>query len=109
MEFKNYFKNIKNKIEQSTEYTLRTDFENLLNEIKPEKTISIIQESKKTENQTFGKPDFKITQNDLEIGWDGKAKGGDKYVKPGIYTYTVRYKDIYEIAHEQAGMINVIR
>ena len=69
MEFKNYFKNIKSKIEQSTEYTLRTDLENLLNEIKPQKTINIIQESKKTESQTFGKPDFKVTQNDLEIGW----------------------------------------
>ncbi len=69
MEFKNYFKNTKNKIEQATEYTLRTDFEILLNEIKPQKTINIIQESKKTENQTFGKPDFYVTQNDLEIGW----------------------------------------
>ncbi len=69
MEFKNYLKNIKNKIEHSTEYTLRTDFENLLNNIKPKKTIKIIQESKKTEKQTFGKPDFYVTQNDLEIGW----------------------------------------
>ncbi|MHB2150315.1 type ISP restriction/modification enzyme [Calditrichota bacterium LG25] len=64
-----YFKSIKDKIEQSTEYTLRTDLENLLNEIKPRKTIKIIQENKKIENQTFGRPDFKVTENDLEIGY----------------------------------------
>jgi len=69
MEFKAYFDSIKVKIEQSTEYTLRTDFENLMNAIKPRKSVSIIQENKKTETQTFGKPDFKVTENDLEIGW----------------------------------------
>ncbi len=69
MEFKNYIENIKQKVEYSTEYTLRTDFENLLNEIKQDKTIKIIQESKKTESQNFGKPDFKVTKDELEIGW----------------------------------------
>ncbi len=69
MEFKKYHDSIKSKIEQSTEYTLRTDFENLINAIKPRKSVDIIQENKKTETQTFGKPDFKVTENDLEIGW----------------------------------------
>ncbi len=69
MEYKNYFQNIKDKIEQSTEYTLRTDFENLINLIKPRKSVEIIQENKKTETQTFGKPDFKVSENNLEIGW----------------------------------------
>lgn len=69
MDFEKYHNSIKDKIEQSTEYTLRTDFENLINEIKPRKSIQIIQENKKTETQTFGKPDFKVTENDLEIGW----------------------------------------
>lgn len=69
MEFSDYFKNIKDKIEQSTEYSLRTDFENLINKIKPRKTVEIIQESKKTETQNFGKPDFKVSEYDFEIGW----------------------------------------
>ncbi len=69
VEFKNYFQNIKTKIEQATEYSLRTDFENLINSIKSRNTIEIIQENKKTESQTFGKPDFKVTENNLEIGW----------------------------------------
>lgn len=69
IEITKYFKNISAKIEQSTEYTLRTDFENLINTMKPRKTVEIIQENKKTESQTFGKPDFKVIENDLEIGW----------------------------------------
>ncbi|HPO63055.1 MAG TPA: N-6 DNA methylase [Candidatus Kapabacteria bacterium] len=69
MDFVEYYDSIKKKIEQSTEYTLRTDFENLLNAIKPRKSLKIIQENKKTETQSFGKPDFKISENDLEIGW----------------------------------------
>ena len=69
MEFKKYHDSIKDKIELSTEYTLRTDFEILINAIKPRKSVEIIQENKKTETQTFGKPDFKVTENELEIGW----------------------------------------
>ncbi len=69
MDFVEYYDSIKKKIEQSTEYTLRTDFENLLNAIKPRKSLKIIQENKKTETQSFGKPDFKVSENDLEIGW----------------------------------------
>ena len=64
-----YFKKITDKIQQSTEYTLRTDFENLLNALKAKKTIKIIQENKKKVSQTFGKPDFMVTEHDLEIGW----------------------------------------
>jgi hypothetical protein len=69
MDFLEYFKNVTNKVEQSTEYTLRTDFEILLNAIKPRRSVNIIQESKKTESQTFGKPDFKVSENNLEIGY----------------------------------------
>jgi len=69
MNFINYFQSIKAKIEQATEYTLRTDLENLLNTIKPHKSLDIIQENKKTETQSFGKPDFRITDNNLEVGY----------------------------------------
>ena len=68
-ELHDYAKNIKTKIEQSTEYTLRTDLENLLNAQKPRASIKIIQENKKTESQNFGRPDFKVTDEDLELGW----------------------------------------
>ena len=68
-ELHEYAKNIKSKIEPSTEYTLRTDFEILLNAQKPRASIKIIQENKKTESQNFGRPDFKITDEDLELGW----------------------------------------
>ena len=54
----------------------------------------------------WGEPIFET--EDLHTGWDGKAKDND-YVKPGIYTYTIKYKDIYEIQHEKAGTVNVIR
>ena len=40
-ELHDYVKNIKSKIEPSTEYTLRTDFEILLNAQKPRTSIEI--------------------------------------------------------------------
>ena len=40
-ELHEYAKNIKSKIEPSTEYTLRTDFEILLNAQKPRTSIEI--------------------------------------------------------------------
>jgi hypothetical protein len=50
--------------------TLAKDFENLLNAIKPRNQSKIIQENKKTETQSFGKPYFKISEKTyLEIGW----------------------------------------
>ena len=54
----------------------------------------------------WGEPIFET--DDLHTGWNGRAKDND-FVKPGLYTYTVKYKDIYEISHEHAGTINVIR
>ena len=81
MEFQSYFENIKAKIEQATEYTLRTDLEILLNEIKPDKGVKIIQESKKVVSQNFGKPDFKVSKNDLELGWIETKPFGDNLYK----------------------------
>ena len=49
-----------------------------------------------------------FSTNQLSEQWDGKAKG-NAYVQSGVYTYLVRYKDIYEIAHEKAGVVTVIR
>ncbi len=69
MSYQEYISSVNNKIEYATEYTLRTQLENLLNFIKQRKSISIIQENKKTPLQNFGKPDFRVSENDLEIGW----------------------------------------
>lgn len=59
--FDTYLKGIKNKADQGTEHTYRTDLENLLNIINKDKKITIIQEAKKTQEK--GKPDYKIIKN----------------------------------------------
>jgi len=43
----------------------------------------------------------------IEIGWDGSVKGQD-YAKPGVYTYLISFKDIYNISNERAGKVSVI-
>lgn len=65
--FNKYFHSIIHKYKGGTEHTLRTDFEILLNEIKNDKFIKIIQES--TKEEFSEKPDFKITKNGLIIGY----------------------------------------
>jgi len=63
-----FFKNLMSKKDKGTEYTFRGDLEVLLNEIKSDDKIKIIQEAKKNEEKK-GKPDFKIIKNDLIIGY----------------------------------------
>ncbi|TMS41321.1 MAG: hypothetical protein FGO69_08685 [Methanobacterium sp.] len=66
--YQSYFKGIKTSYGQGTEYTSRTYFENLLNEIKPDKYINVIHEPKKDESIS-GRPDFKIEKNGLVMGY----------------------------------------
>jgi predicted helicase len=66
--YQTYWEDIKNKDGGGTEFTYRTYFENLLNEIKPNKDINIIQEPKKDEH-IIGRPDFKIERNGLVMGY----------------------------------------
>ena len=66
--YQTYFKGIKASYGEGTEYTSRTYFENLLNEIKPDKYINVIHEPKKDESIS-GRPDFKIEKNGLVIGY----------------------------------------
>jgi hypothetical protein len=66
--FREYFTKLREKKDTGTEHTLRTDFENLLNSIKPDPSIIITQEPKK-EDETGGRPDFKVTINDMIIGY----------------------------------------
>jgi len=66
--FQDYFKGVKGKFSSGTEFTPRTDLENLLNNIKPSKKIKIIQEPRKEEG-IKGRPDFKVEINGLTIGY----------------------------------------
>ncbi|MFQ6073373.1 MAG: hypothetical protein ACE5KT_11850, partial [Methanosarcinales archaeon] len=49
-----------------TESSYRTEFENLLNRIKPSAEIEIIHEPKKSE---FGAPDFRVRKGAAIIGY----------------------------------------
>ena len=53
----------------------------------------------------WGEQIFEST--DLNIGWDGTVKGND-YAKPGVYTYLIIFKDIYNISHEESGAVHLI-
>lgn len=66
MSFNHYFKQIINKINDATEYTFRTELENLLNFAKPDNGIKIQQEPRKKD---FGRPDFKILKNEGLLGY----------------------------------------
>ncbi len=66
--FQEYFKELILKYKSGTEFTPRTPLENLLNQIKPDKEIKIIQEPKKEEGIS-GRPDFKVEINGLTVGY----------------------------------------
>ncbi len=66
--FEDYFKDIKKNYKIGTEYTPRTPLENMLNAIKKDNVIRVIQERKK-EKGDKGKPDFKIERNGLLVGY----------------------------------------
>jgi len=64
--FNQYFHSIKKKLSDSTEFTFRSELENLLNAVKTSPDISIVQESRK---ETFGRPDFKVLKNGFLLGY----------------------------------------
>jgi len=64
--YQKYFNKIK-EIGKITELSHRTALENLLNEIKPNKNIKIIQEPKREKG--FGAPDFRVEVNEAIIGY----------------------------------------
>jgi predicted helicase len=66
--YSTYFKEITSSDGDGTEYTYRTYFQNLLNEIKPDKDIKVIHEPTK-DADISGRPDFKIEKNGLVIGY----------------------------------------
>jgi gliding motility-associated-like protein len=48
------------------------------------------------------------TSDDINVGWDGRAKG-NQLVKEDVYSYYIKYIDVYGISHEKTGVVNVIR
>lgn len=66
--FKEYFKDLKSMAIAGTEFTPRTKLENILNEIKDDQFIKIIQEPPKEEG-IDGRPDFKVEKEGLVIGY----------------------------------------
>lgn len=66
--FQEYFKEIKNKYKNGTEFTPRTDLENLLNKLKTNQSIHVFQEPKK-KGDISGKPDFRIEFSGVIIGY----------------------------------------
>ncbi len=64
--YQKYFNKIK-EIGKITELSHRTALENLLNEIKPNKNIKIIQEPKREKG--FGAPDYRVEVNEAIIGY----------------------------------------
>ncbi len=47
--------------------------------------------------------------SDIYNGWDGTAKGYNKIVEAGVYTWRVVYKDVTGIEFSKAGIVTVIR
>ena len=45
---------------------------------------------------------------DIFKGWDGKTSNG-YYVSPGVYSWVIKYTDVYMVPHQKGGVINVIR
>lgn len=49
-----------------------------------------------------------FSTHNINEAWDAKSADGN-YVKPGIYSWWVKYNDIYKVSHEKSGYVNVIR
>ena len=47
--------------------------------------------------------------NDIDEGWDGKAKRNDDVVQIGTYTWICFFKDFNNAGHEEAGLVHLIR
>jgi len=47
--------------------------------------------------------------NDLYYSWDGKAKGRDKYVQNGTYTWLLKVNYDDGVEYEKSGTVTVIR
>ena len=45
---------------------------------------------------------------DMNIGWDGRVKGGEK-APVGSYPWISTFRDFKGVAHEKAGVVNLIR
>ena len=46
---------------------------------------------------------------DIEIGWDGRAKGGAEIAQQDVYVWKVNLKDIFNKKHEYLGKVTLIK
>lgn len=46
---------------------------------------------------------------DPQAGWDGRTRGGEDYVLPGIYFYEYKLRDKYGGIHNKKGTLSVFR
>jgi gliding motility-associated-like protein len=47
--------------------------------------------------------------NDIEKGWDGRAKGGNEIAQQDVYVWKVNLKDIFNKKHEYIGKVSLIK
>jgi gliding motility-associated-like protein len=47
--------------------------------------------------------------NDIEKGWDGRAKGGNEIAQKDVYVWKVNLKDIFNKKHEYIGKVSLIK
>jgi gliding motility-associated-like protein len=47
--------------------------------------------------------------DNMETGWDGRAKGGDTVAQIGVYVYKVRYKDFEGKENELLGHVSLVK
>lgn len=49
-----------------------------------------------------------FTSESINIGWDGRVRS-NKIAQTGIYSYVIKYIDIYDVPHEKSGTFSLIR
>ncbi len=64
-----YFTDIKDKLNEGTEHTLRTPLENLLNEVATQWEPKIEVTHEPSNQQDKGRPDFRVSKSGLTIGY----------------------------------------
>ena len=45
---------------------------------------------------------------DINKGWDGKIKGAN-HGSVGMYTYIIKFTDVFGVPHEKSGFVNLLR
>ncbi|CAF4571131.1 unnamed protein product [Rotaria sp. Silwood1] len=113
--FLDYFNSISSKLTaRTTEFSYRTDLENLLNTIKNNKSIKVIQESSK-EKDEIGRPDFQVKISEAMLGHIETKKitdNLDNFIKTEQiekYGKIIIDETLFEIANKNLDNFAVLR